>query len=288
MKKVCVIGADGQLGAELILALQGSTQIKVTPLTIDDLDLLKHDNVRTYFHANRFDIVVNCAAYTAVDLAEKEMAFNDALNNQAVRVLAASCEKQGATFIQISTDFVFDGTQADLLKEEDQTNPIQAYGRAKLEGEQWVKKGLVIRTSWLYSPFGNNFLKTMLKLGDARDSLNVVVNQIGTPTYAYDLAQALVKICSSDELESKYGIYHFSNEGVASWYDFTQSIMEYAGIACNIRAISDGAYPTAAARPKYSVLDKTKIKEAFEIEIPYWRDSVKACIKRIQENEGRN
>lgn len=128
----------------------------------------------------------------------------------------------------------------------------------------------------------------MLKLGDARDSLSVVVNQIGTPTYAFDLAQALVKICTSDDLESKYGIYHFSNEGVASWYDFTQSIMEHAGIACNIQAISDSAYPTAAARPKFSVLDKTKIKEAFEIEIPYWRDSVKACIKRIQENESRN
>lgn len=288
MKKVCIIGADGQLGTELKMAIENTAELQASPLTIKDLDLLKHDDVVNYFNANRYDIVVNCAAYTAVDLAEKEEELNDALNNQAVMILAAACEKQGATLIHISTDFVFDGTHTDLLKETDETNPIQAYGRAKLEGEQWVRKGFIIRTSWLYSPFGKNFVKTMLNLGKERDQLNVVVNQVGTPTYAYDLAQAIVKICLSPKMKDQYGLYHYSNEGVASWYDFTQSIMEYAGLTCDVRPIPDSAYPTPAKRPKFSVLDKTKIKEAFDLDIPYWRDSVKDCIQRIQDNESRN
>lgn len=288
MKKICLIGADGQLGTEITLAINGLGRFECTPLTINDLDILNTLGVDQFFSQNQFDFVINCAAYTAVDLAEKEKEINNSVNNLAVKSLAKACNAQDAILIHISTDFVFDGTNYLPMKEEDSTNPIQEYGRAKLAGEKWVNNGIVIRTSWLYSPFGNNFAKTMLHLGTERETLHVVDNQVGTPTYAFDLAQAILTICEDEKVKEKTGIYHFSNEGLASWFDFAQSIMEYGEVDCIVLPIPDSAYPTPAKRPKYSVLDKTKIKNQFEIKIPYWRESVKACIQRIKEDESRN
>lgn len=285
MKKLCLIGADGQLGTEISLALSDDARFHCTLLTIKELDLLNTDKVVEYFLNNSFDFVINCAAYTAVDKAEVELELNDRLNNLVVEKLAELCKKQDAFFIHISTDFVFDGTKCIPWVESDNTNPLQAYGRAKLKGEASVTAGIVLRTSWLYSPYGNNFVKKMLRLGSEREQLNVVNNQIGTPTYAYDLARVIVTICLDKNYKEKSGVYHMSNEGVASWYDFACSIMEYGKKDCVVKPIPDSAYPTAAKRPNYSVLDKTKIKEQFGIEIPYWRDSLKHCIKILKEHE---
>tara|TARA_B100001093_G_scaffold44947_1_gene38205 strand:- start:4722 stop:5582 length:861 start_codon:yes stop_codon:yes gene_type:complete len=285
MKKLCLIGADGQLGTEISMALSGDARFHCTLLTIKELDLLNTDKVVEYFSNNSFDFVINCAAYTAVDKAEVELELNDRLNYLVVEKLADLCRKQDAFFIHISTDFVFDGTKCSPWTESDNTNPLQAYGRAKLKGEASVTKGIVLRTSWLYSPYGNNFVKTMLRLGSEREQLNVVNNQIGTPTYAYDLARVIVTICLDKNYKKKNGVYHMSNEGVASWYDFACSIMEYGKKDCVVKPIPDLAFPTAAKRPNYSVLDKTKIKEQFGIEIPYWRDSLKQCIKILKEYE---
>lgn len=285
MKKICLLGANGQLGTELSSLFKASNEFDCTRLTFDDLDIVDSNDVRDYFKKNIFDFVINCAAYTAVDLAESETDLNDAVNNIAVKHLAEACKTQDSILIQISTDFVFDGTKSIPLSESEATNPIQEYGRAKLAGEKWLDEGIVIRTSWLYSPYGNNFVKTMLRLGRERDQLNVVWDQVGTPTYAHDLAQAIAQICLDEKINEKLGVYHFSNEGLASWYDFAQGIMEYGQVNCEVFPIPDTSYPTPAKRPKYSVLDKRKIKETFNLRIPYWRASLKECMNRIKEYE---
>ncbi|MCB0538113.1 MAG: dTDP-4-dehydrorhamnose reductase [Bacteroidetes bacterium] len=284
MKVIGILGAGGQLGSELQIAFNADAEnYKLVCSTSKELDITNTQNLAHFFANNKIDVLINCAAYTAVDLAEKEKELNNAINNIAVKNIADLCKKHQVFFIHISTDFVFDGTKCLPYKETDATNPLQEYGKAKLEGEQWVKEGIVVRTSWLYSGFGHNFVKTMLKLGKTKESINVVDNQIGTPTYAADLAQFLYTIINEDLYKNNTGIYHYSNEGVASWYDFAQSIMNISESNCSVFPIPDFKYKTPAKRPNYSVMDKTKVKETFNIEIPYWRTSLQDCIKILNE-----
>jgi dTDP-4-dehydrorhamnose reductase len=229
---------------------------------------------------------VNCAAFTAVDKAESNKEFCAKLNVEAVEILARSASKHGAKMIQISTDYVFDGCGHKPYTENDEPNPQSVYGATKLDGEKALLKiapdCVIVRTAWLYSPYGKNFVKTMLNLGRTKDALKVVVDQIGTPTYAGDLSKAIMAIIKNPEW--KAGIYHFSDEGVISWYDFTKAIHRIAGItSCDVQPCNTTDYPTPATRPHYSVLDKTKIKATFGIKIPYWEDSLAECIKRLED-----
>lgn len=290
MKKICLLGATGQLGQE-ILALNNQTKkFLIFPYGSKDVDITDEKALMNLFGTNEFNMVINCAAYTAVDKAETEEEKSFLINSQAVKYIAQACSNHDLMkLIHVSTDFVFDGTVTSPLKETDPTNPIQVYGRTKLEGEQWVKEtGIVVRTSWLYSSFGNNFVKTMMRLGRERDSINVINNQFGTPTYAADLAYTILKMCETENLKDVSGIYHYSNEGQASWYDFAVKIMELAEIDCQVNPIPDTEYPTPAKRPKYSVMDKSKIKKDFNLEIPQWEVSLKKCIEIIKDNESRN
>jgi dTDP-4-dehydrorhamnose reductase len=282
MKKICIIGAKGQLGSELSSIAGKMNNFQVLGIDLEELDVSKQEAVTSFFTQNHFDFVINCAAYTAVDLAETETAKNDLINNLAVKYLAEAIKAQDALLIHISTDFVYDGSKCSPMLETDATNPLQAYGISKLKGEQWVADGIVLRTAWLYSTVGNNFVKTMMRHGSEKDTLNVVNNQVGTPTNASDLAEAILTMCQDPEIRNKTGLYHYSNEGLASWYDFAQAIMEYAGLSCKVKPIPDSQYPTPAKRPAYSVLDKTKIKHNFNIEIPYWRQSLKECIAKMK------
>jgi len=289
MKKICLFGASGQLGQEIQSLRNLHPNFEVVPFSSKDADICNKVEIQKLLNKEKFDIVINCAAYTAVDLAEKEMEKCQLVNDTAVKNLVELCSQNNIALIHISTDFVFDGTAKYPLIETDKTNPLQVYGKTKLAGEEWVKNnGIVVRTSWLYSSFGNNFVKTMMRLGRERDTLNVINNQFGTPTYAADLADAILKICSKNDLENNKGVYHYSNEGKASWFDFAKKIMEIAEIDCQVNPIPDSEYPTPAKRPKYSVMDKTKIKTTFNIEIPQWETSVIKCIEIIKNNENRN
>ncbi|MBQ2585567.1 MAG: dTDP-4-dehydrorhamnose reductase, partial [Bacteroidaceae bacterium] len=229
------------------------------------------------------DCIVNCAAYTAVDKAEENEEFCNLLNNIAPGYLAKAIEKRGGYMVQVSTDYVFDGTNHTPYTEEEPTCPNSVYGRTKLAGEKQVlencKQSMIIRTAWLYSTFGNNFVKTMIRLGQTKPELGVIFDQIGTPTYARDLAAAIFAAINQGIVP---GIYHFSNEGVISWYDFTKAIHRIAGINdCKVRPLHTEEYPTPAARPHYSVLDKTKIKKTYGIEIPYWEESLRDCVSAL-------
>ena len=237
-----------------------------------------------FVQANDIHVIVNCAAYTAVDKAEENVELCTKLNADAVGYLAKAAEACGAEFIQISTDYVFDGTAHVPYRESASTCPNSVYGHTKLAGEQnaltLCSRSMVIRTAWLYSTFGNNFVKTMIRLGRERDSLGVIFDQVGTPTYARDLARAIFVAIRQGVVP---GVYHFSNEGVCSWYDFTKAIHRLAGIAdCKVKPLHTEEYPTLAKRPHYSVLDKTKIKETYSIEIPYWMDSLQSCIAELE------
>lgn len=284
MKIIGILGADGQLGSELQIALNANAEnYDLICPSIDELNITNKKSLDVFFEKNKMDLLINCAAYTAVDKAETEQELNNNINNIAVKNIAKLCEKHDVFLIHVSTDFVFDGSKSTPFTETDKTNPLQEYGKAKLEGEQWIKEGIVIRTSWLYSSFGNNFVKTMLKLAKIKESIKVVGNQIGTPTYASDLANFIFTMIEEETYKNNNGIYHYSNEGVASWYDFAQTIMEYSQSNCKVFPIPDTEYPTPAKRPHYSVMDKTKVKETFNIEIPYWRNSLKECIKLLNE-----
>lgn len=284
MKIIGILGANGQLGNELQIAFNANAQnYKLICPTVDVLDITDQEQLTIFFTENKIEILINCAAYTAVDMAETEKDTNNAINNIAVKNIAKLCQKYQVFLFHISTDFVFDGKQSIPYKETDTTNPLQEYGKAKLAGEQWVKNGIVIRTSWLYSSFGKNFVKTMLQLSQTKDKLTVIDNQLGTPTYAADLAQFIYTIIEDETYTGNEGLYHYSNEGVASWYDFACSIMEYANKPCAVSPIPALAYPTPAKRPHYSVMDKTKAKQTFNISIPYWRDSLEKCIKIIRD-----
>ncbi len=285
MKNVLVTGGNGQLAScikDVAKFIDGYSFLYVD---IDELDITNFDEVSSFFDKD-LSFCVNCAAYTAVDKAETDIDIAEKVNIIGPRNLAKACEEKGVTFIQISTDFVFDGKQAKLYTEKDSVNPLSVYGESKLGGERAtaiLKEHFIIRTSWLYSEYGLNFLKTMLRLGDEREELSVVCDQIGTPTYAGDLAKIIVKIITEDSED--YGIYHYSNEGVASWYDFAKTIFDESGAQVKLLPINSEAYPTPAERPRFSTMDKSKIKEILKIEIPYWRDSLKDCLIKLKTKD---
>lgn len=272
-----VTGANGQLGTELRKLLKESA------IYVDrnELDITSEMAVSNFFKHNRFECIINCAAYTAVDKAEDEPLQADAVNHLGAKWLA----KYAQSLIHISTDYVFDGAHFTPYLEDDLTHPVSVYGRSKLAGEQAVlsnaKTAIIIRTAWLYSTHGSNFLKTMLRLGKERNAINVVANQIGTPTFAGDLAQAIVNILPKVQKGQK-GIYHYTNEGVCSWYDFAHAIMQLSDLSCKVNPIDSKEYPTKANRPFYSVLSKEKIKHDFDLYIPHWRDALAATLTDIK------
>lgn len=271
--QVLVTGANGQLGNEIKKLLPHAIFTDVHTLDVTDLDA-----VRKFVDDNSVDVIVNCAAYTAVDRAESEFELAKKVNEIGPRNLALS----GAKIVHISTDYVFDGRSYRPYLPEDETNPISVYGCTKRNGEIAVLENaevaIIIRTAWLYSAYGNNFVKTMRKLGAERESVNVVADQVGSPTFAGDLAQAIVKILPVINAKNK-GIYHYTNEGVCSWYDFATEIMELFGLVCKVNPVPSSAYPTKAVRPFYSVLSKEKIKKVFDIEISHWKTSLRKFCK---------
>lgn len=288
---ILVTGCNGQLGNEMQLQAKDNVQHRYyfTDVVIPEnsiaqkLDITNEQEVDTFVEKNEIDCIVNCAAYTAVDKAESNEELCDLLNNIAPGYLAKAVGKRGGSIVQISTDYVFDGTSYKPVTEEQPTCPNSVYGRTKLAGEERVKANcknhLIIRTAWLYSTFGNNFVKTMIRLGQEKAELGVIFDQVGTPTYARDLATAIFTAINQGIVP---GIYHFSNEGVISWYDFTKAIHRIAGITtCHVKPLHTMEYPTPAARPHYSVLDKTKIKNTYGIEVPYWEDSLRECISKL-------
>ena len=281
---ILVTGANGQLGNEMQVLARENLQHTYFFTDVQELDICDEQAVYAYVSEHKIDIIVNCAAYTAVDKAEDNVELCDKLNNIAPGYLARAAQANGAAMIQVSTDYVFDGTAHIPYTEEEPTCPASVYGSTKLAGEQnvmdYCEKAMVIRTAWLYSIYGNNFVKTMIRLGQERDSLGVIFDQIGTPTYANDLAQAIFAAINKGVVR---GIYHFSDEGVCSWYDFTIAIHRLAGIAsCKVKPLHTADYPAKAPRPHYSVLDKTKIKDTFGIEIPHWEESLKRCINQLR------
>jgi len=285
---ILVTGANGQLGSEIKELAKIYNKHSFVFSDLPDVDICDYNELCKYVNEHKIEAIINCAAYTAVDKAETETEIAEKVNAMAVENLVKAMQTVQGKLIQISTDYVFDGTSHTPYLETDIVNPLGVYGSTKLNGEQKVLtadiNGIVIRTSWLYSSFGNNFVKTMLRLGNEKLSLNVIFDQVGTPTYARDLAVVCLEILSNNEdLTSKGKLYHFSNEGVASWYDFAKAIMELGDVNCDIKPIETKDYPTPAKRPFYAVLNKGKIKTDFKIEIPYWRDSLKVCIQKLKE-----
>ncbi|MBS7285233.1 MAG: dTDP-4-dehydrorhamnose reductase [Prevotella sp.] len=280
---ILITGCNGQLGNELQLLEAKYQQHTFFNTDVNELDITNQLAVDDYVFRNQIDCVINCAAYTAVDKAEEQKELCTTLNTVAPSYLAAAVEKRGGCMIQISTDYVFDGTHSTPYVETDTPAPNSVYGCTKLAGElgvtKFCKKSIVIRTAWLYSTFGNNFVKTMLRLGRERKELGVVADQIGSPTYAADLAAAIMTIV---EKGVKPGVYHYTNEGVASWYDFTKAIHRMAGIKdCNVKPIHTSDYPTAATRPAYSVLDKKKITDDYQLTIPHWEEALQRCMDSL-------
>ena len=290
---VLVTGANGQLGSELRLVAEGSrdrfvfTDVTTVPgVETVFLDITNIDAVRIICDSEKIDVIVNCAAYTNVDKAEDDHATAVLLNSTAVANLAKVAAGRDAVLIHISTDYVFHGDKTEPYREDWPTDPLGVYGSTKLLGEREAARSgckcIVFRTAWLYSPFGKNFVKTMRQLTAERDSVKVVFDQVGTPTYARDLALLIGKVIRSRMLD-RTGTYHFSDEGAISWYDFAKAICELSGNTCDIRPCHTEDFPSKATRPRFSVLDKTKVKETFGITIPYWRDSLADCIKRLEK-----
>ena len=284
MKNILITGANGQLGNEMQMLSKENSEYTYFFTDVAELDICNKQAVMDFVRTNDINVIVNCAAYTAVDKAEENVKLCTKLNADAVGYLAEAAEANQSEFIQVSTDYVFDGTAHVPYQETDPTCPNSAYGSTKLAGEQnaltLCSRAMVIRTAWLYSTFGNNFVKTMIRLGKERDSIGVIFDQIGTPTYARDLARVIFTAIHQGVVP---GVYHFSNEGVCSWYDFTKAIHRLAGITdCKVNPLHTEEYPTPAKRPHYSVLDKTKIKNTYHIEIPYWMDSLQSCIAELE------
>lgn len=285
MKRILITGANGQLGNEM-RRLGAVSPNEYIFTDVAELDITNKRAVEEFVKSNDVEIIVNCAAYTNVDKAEDDEATAELINAAAVRNLAEAMKDVDGTLFHVSTDYVF-GADGNTPRSEDMPlNPLGAYGRTKLHGEQAIAevgaKAIIIRTAWLYSEFGNNFLKTMLRLTAEKESLNVVFDQVGTPTYAGDLALAIFSIIEADKYEGNEGIYHFSNEGVCSWYDFALEIAMAAGHEnCKVQPCHSNEFPSKVTRPPFSVLDKTKIKETFGIEIPHWRDSMIYCMQRL-------
>ena len=281
MSNILITGANGQLG-KAIQKMSYSYDYNFIFANKEILDIVDKDQLEKLIKNKQIDIVINTAAYTAVDRAEDERDESYLINFEAVKVLANICKENDVCLIHISTDYVFDGRNYVPYKEEDKTNPINAYGDSKLKGEQSIlsikPKSIIIRTSWVYSEYGQNFVKTMLNLTKSKNSLRVIYDQIGTPTYAKDLASAILDIIKQP-LQDKVEIYHYSNEGVCSWYDFAKAVFDIKGIDINILPITTYEFKAKAKRPHYSVLSKYKIKDHFNIKIPYWRESLKKMLK---------
>jgi dTDP-4-dehydrorhamnose reductase len=282
---ILITGCRGQLGNELQLQEAEHPSHHFFNTDVEELNICDQAAVDAYVAENQIDGIINCAAYTAVDKAESDKEKCTTLNTVAPAYLANAVEQRGGWIIQISTDYVFNGKGYLPYKEEDTPSPDSVYGSTKLASElgvsKFCKNAMVVRTAWLYSTFGHNFVKTMIRLGMERKEIGVVADQVGTPTYARDLASALLTIV---EKGIKPGVYHYTNEGVASWYDFTKAIHRIYGIqGCNVKPLHTDEYPTPAKRPHYSILDKTKIKKAFGIEIPHWEESLKDCIELLEK-----
>lgn len=281
---ILVTGSNGQVGSELQALANSYPNFSFIFVDKADLDIGDNAAVQAFFEAKNFDYCINCAAYTAVDKAESDSETAYLVNALGPKNLAIACQKHQTRLVQISTDYVYHNNQNTPFKETDATSPQSVYGRSKLEGEKLALSNnpetLIIRTSWVYSSFGNNFVKTMLRLGKEREQLSIIFDQIGSPTYARDLAKAILDIIQQKPSEFT-GIYHYSNEGVCSWFDFAQAIFELEGIDCQIKPIETKDYPTPAKRPHFSLLNKNKIKATFALEIPYWRDSLKACLELL-------
>jgi dTDP-4-dehydrorhamnose reductase len=285
MSNILVTGSKGQLGSELKDFESKFKQYAFYFTDSNRLDITDHEKVKSYCIENEIEIIINCAAYTAVDKAESDVELCDAINHLAVRNFAEIAKAHNIQLIQISTDYVFDGTNHRPYLEIDLPNPQSVYGKTKLDGEEAIKKinpenSIIIRTSWVYSNYGSNFVKTMLRLGKEREDLNVVADQLGTPAFARDLAKVILEIIP--QLKNKQvEVYHFSNEGVCSWYDFAKAIFELSKISVKVKPIETSQYPTPAKRPYYSVLNKSKIKEQFNLEVTYWKDSLKFCLEKL-------
>ena len=285
---ILVTGSNGQVGSE-IRKLSKDYNYNFFFTTSTNLDITEDNKVKEYIESNKINTIINSAAYTAVDNAEEDSANANNINHLAIQNIAQISKDNNIKLIHISTDYVFDGKNFKPYCEDDKTNPNSVYGQTKLDGEKAIleynlKNSIIIRTSWVYSSFGNNFVKTMLKLGKEKDSLGVIFDQVGTPTYAKDLAKTILDIIPNIKNE-KIEIYNYSNEGVLSWYDFAKEIMKMAKIDCTINPIETFQYPTPAKRPHYSLLNKSKIKKEFNITIPYWKDSLDKCLKVMGERK---
>ncbi len=288
MLNILVTGSSGQLGNE-IKELSRDYSYNFFFTIRNDIDITDKDNIRSFCHSNHINVIINCAAYTAVDKAESDEINADLVNRKAVKKLALVSKELDIKLIHISTDYVFDGKSYKPYCEEFQTNPQSIYGKTKLEGEKELininpTNSIIIRTSWVYSYYGNNFVKTILRLGKEKESLGIIYDQVGTPTYAKDLARMILEIIPQIE-NSKVEIYNYSSEGVLSWYDFAKEIMRMAKLSCKVNPIETKDYPTPAKRPHYSLLNKNKIKSTFNIEIPYWKDGLDDCLKRLGERK---
>lgn len=283
--KIDVLGANGQLGNEMRLQATGCDAYEFCFSDVEDVDITSPESLRRHFEAVRPQVVVNCAAYTNVNRAEEEETLADRINHQAVELLARCSREFHFVLIHISTDYVFDGNACIPYKEADACCPVSAYGRTKRAGEEailaFAEKAVIIRTAWLYSSFGNNFVKTMLKLGQEREEVKVVFDQIGTPTYAADLAGVIMKFIPLAGSIEGTEIYHFTNEGVCSWYDFARRIIAAVSDTCRVLPIESSEYPTPTRRPPYSVLNKKKLKERLNTDIPHWEDALERCLSKL-------
>ncbi|NAS10980.1 dTDP-4-dehydrorhamnose reductase [Poritiphilus flavus] len=283
MTKILVTGSEGQLGKSLQHIAQDYPHLQFVFTDLSELDIASAEAVDEFLRDGAFDYCINCAAYTKVDQAEEEQELSSSINADGCKNLALACAKTACVLIQISTDFVFDGNKAEPYTETDRPNPLSHYGSSKLQGEQYVQDLLdtyfIIRTSWVYSEYGHNFLKTMIRLSGERSELGVVEDQIGSPTYAMDLAGFLLYLIQTGS--TAYGIYHYSNEGQISWYDFAREIFKQSGADIRLNPIRTEDYPTAAQRPKNSTLSKARTKAAFDIEIPNWKESLRVCLNNM-------
>jgi dTDP-4-dehydrorhamnose reductase len=282
---ILVTGANGQLGKELQVLATGFDEFQFLFVAKEELNIADEAAIAKYFREHTINFCINCAAYTAVDKAEKEFESAFLINADAVANLAKICCTNKTQLIHISTDYVFDGTATQPYKETDTTNPVSIYGKSKLQGEVSAIKicptAIIIRTAWVYSSFGNNFVKTMLRLMKQKESINVVNDQFGNPTYAADLAAAIMQIITSNQIKANSGIYHYSNAGITNWYEFAVAIKKLTGSNCIVNPITTAQYPTAAKRPVWSVLDTAKVKEVFTLSIPNWEDSLRKCLALI-------
>lgn len=289
-KTVLVTGSTGQLGRSIQAIAPAHPELEFTFVDRSIIDLADPESIAAHLEVNRYDFIVNCAAHTAVDKAESELELADRINHLAVKQLADAAKKQGAFLVHVSTDYVFDGCHYKPYEEDHPTDPVNRYGATKLLGERAMQQSgvssVIIRTSWVYSEFGNNFVKTMLRLGAERDLLTVISDQVGTPTYAGDLAKAIMAIVEQQAgagMEPGCTIYHFSNEGACSWYDFAVEIFDLAQLSCQVKPIPTTEYPTPAKRPHFSLLSKQRIKAQLGTGIPHWKHSLKRCLQTIKE-----